>query len=76
MAMGAEVAGFEGFGDCGAIGSVDDVGGGAKDALVIPDEVCMGDGLRVRRVVERRAFNCMILMIPFVPHPTAITSPQ
>ena len=37
-------------------GSVDD--GGLKDEL-IPDEVG-GDGLRVRSVDERRAFNCII----------------
>jgi len=59
--LGFEMLGLEGFVVCGPVGSVDVVvEGGFKDAL-IPDEVgLVGDELRVRRVVERRAFNCII----------------
>jgi len=57
-------------------------GGVGFKAALIPDRagmlvvVVVGEELRVRRVDERRAFNCMILISPLVPHPTAIISPQ
>ena len=51
------VAGLEGFGVCEPVGSADDVED--NDAL-IPDGAGIGEELRVRRVVERRAFNCII----------------
>ena len=58
--------GFEGVGVgtlvvCGAVGSVDGVGGVLKDALIpAVGGTVGGDELRVRRVDERRAFNCII----------------
>lgn len=58
--VGFEVLGLEGLVVCGPpVGSVDGIEGELEDAL-IPDEVGTGDELRVRRVVERRAFNCII----------------
>jgi hypothetical protein len=59
VVLGFEAVALEGFVVCGPVGSVDDVGGRFKDAL-IPDGVGIGDELRVRSVVERRAFNCTI----------------
>ena len=60
------IPGFEGVGVgtfvlCELVGSVDDVDDALKDA-VIPavGGTTGGDELRVRRVAERRAFNCMI----------------
>ena len=62
MMLGFEGVGFVGFAVCGPVGSV---GGGTDDALkdaLIPAEggTTGGDELRVRRVDERRAFNCII----------------
>ena len=57
--------GFEGVGVgtfvvCGAVGSVGGIDDVSRDA-VIPDGAGTvgGDELRVRRVDERRAFNCI-----------------
>ena len=59
--LGVEGAGLGRFAVCGTVGSVDDVDDVLKDAL-IPAEggTTGGDELRVRRVDERRAFNCII----------------
>ena len=61
------IPGFEGVGVgmfvvCGAVGSVDvdDVDDVSKDALIPEGGTTGGDELRVRRVAERRAFNCII----------------
>ena len=61
MMLGFEGVGVGTFVVCGPIGSVDDVDDASKDAL-IPDGGGAegGDELRVRRVAERRAFNCII----------------
>jgi len=76
MILGFEVVGVGTFVVCGPVGSVDDIDDVSKDALIPAKGGTMGgDELRVRKVAERRAFNCIIL-IPFVPHPAAIISPQ
>ena len=61
------IPGFEGVGVgmfvvCGPVGSVDvdDVDDVSKDALIPEGGTTGGDELRVRRVAERRAFNCII----------------
>ena len=60
------ILGFAGVGVgmfvvCGPVGSVDGVDDVSKDALIPPVGGTMGgDELRVRRVAERRAFNCII----------------
>ena len=61
MMVGFEGVGVGTFAVCGAVGSVDDVDDVLMDA-VIPAEggTTGGDELRVRRVDERRAFNCII----------------
>ena len=62
MIVGFEGVGVGTFEVCGAISSVvDDIDDASKDA-VIPavGGTTGGDELRVRRVAERRAFNCII----------------
>ena len=65
-AMVLMIVGFEGVGVgtfevCGAIGSVNDIDDASKDAVIPPGGgTTGGDELRVRRLAERRAFNCII----------------
>ena len=65
-AMVLMIVGFEGVGVgtfevCGPVGSVDDVNDASKDAVILDGGGTLGgDKLGVRRVAERRAFNCII----------------
>ena len=61
MMLGFKGVGVGTFAVCGPAGSADDVDDVLKDALIPAEGGIMGgDELRVRRVDERRAFNCII----------------